>query len=102
MVLDQLISSIRTFLPALYNCVELISLLDFFSAMACYSNKTKTGIFIFIKFKYFIYFLVRPIFGTQLIIRGGRHPILDIKHDAVPNDTVFDIVFMFYNKFFLI
>lgn len=43
MVLDQLISAIRAYLPALYNCVELISLLDFFSAMACYSNKTKTG-----------------------------------------------------------
>lgn len=35
-----------------------------------------------------ILFLVRPIFGNEMVVRQGRHPILDAKLQAVPNDTV--------------
>ncbi|KAI1700843.1 mutS domain V domain-containing protein [Ditylenchus destructor] len=73
LVLDQLIAGIRGYLPALYNVIECISLIDFFAALATYSAKVKG---------------VRPTFGEQLLIRQGRHPILDYKKDVVPNDTL--------------
>uniref|UniRef100_A0A914CRA4 DNA mismatch repair proteins mutS family domain-containing protein n=1 Tax=Acrobeloides nanus TaxID=290746 RepID=A0A914CRA4_9BILA len=71
-VVVQLIESIRKFLPALYNAVEYISFLDFITSLAVYSATVPT---------------VRPIFSTQMVIKQGRHPILDYKHDVIPNDT---------------
>ncbi|KAL7074713.1 hypothetical protein ACQ4LE_006059 [Meloidogyne hapla] len=72
LVLDQMIMNIRTFLPSLYQCAELISLLDCYTSIACYSNKTKT---------------VRPSFSNHIEIIDGRHPILDCRSDVVPNNT---------------
>jgi len=43
LVLEQMIMNIRVYLPSLYQCAELISLLDCYTSIAYYSNKTKTG-----------------------------------------------------------
>lgn len=67
-----MIASIRELLPALYNCIEFLSIIDFYCALARYSSLTHT---------------VRPLFGAKTAIRQGRHPILDFKNrDVVPND----------------
>ncbi|KAF7634374.1 DNA_MISMATCH_REPAIR_2 domain-containing protein [Meloidogyne graminicola] len=71
-ILDQLIVNIRAYLPSLYKSSELISLLDCYASLACYSSKTRT---------------VRPTFSDYIEIIGGRHPILDLRSEAVPNDT---------------
>ena len=73
LVLEQLIGAIRENIPALYNCTEIISLLDFYCALACYSCRMNT---------------VRPKFDTKIDIKDGRHPILDYCKDVVPNSTV--------------
>ncbi|KAL3088612.1 hypothetical protein niasHT_023230 [Heterodera trifolii] len=72
LVLDQLIGSIREYIPALYKCTELVSLFDYYTALACYCSKVQT---------------VRPSFGKELLVLRGRHPILDYRMDVVPNDT---------------
>jgi hypothetical protein len=43
LVLDQLLGSIREYISALYNCAELVSLLDYYTALACYASKVNTG-----------------------------------------------------------
>jgi DNA mismatch repair ATPase MutS len=45
LVLDQMIANIRDYLSSLYQCAELISLLDCYTSIACYSSKTRTGNF---------------------------------------------------------
>uniref|UniRef100_A0A183BPD1 JmjC domain-containing protein n=1 Tax=Globodera pallida TaxID=36090 RepID=A0A183BPD1_GLOPA len=72
LVLDQLIASIREYIPALYKCAELVSLFDYYAALACYCSRVQT---------------VRPSFGKELSIVQGRHPILDYRKDVVPNNT---------------
>uniref|UniRef100_A0A915N0D3 DNA mismatch repair proteins mutS family domain-containing protein n=1 Tax=Meloidogyne javanica TaxID=6303 RepID=A0A915N0D3_MELJA len=72
LVLEQMIMNIRVYLPSLYQCAELISLLDCYTSIAYYSNKTKT---------------VRPKFSNHIKIIDGRHPILDCRADVVPNNT---------------
>uniref|UniRef100_A0A915M415 DNA mismatch repair proteins mutS family domain-containing protein n=1 Tax=Meloidogyne javanica TaxID=6303 RepID=A0A915M415_MELJA len=72
LVLEQMIMNIRVYLPSLYQCAELISLLDCYTSIAYYSNKTKT---------------VRPKFSNHIKIIDGRHPILDCRSDVVPNNT---------------
>uniref|UniRef100_A0A914IC35 DNA mismatch repair protein MutS core domain-containing protein n=1 Tax=Globodera rostochiensis TaxID=31243 RepID=A0A914IC35_GLORO len=72
LVLDQLIASIREYIPALYKCAELVSLFDYYAALACYCSRVQA---------------VRPSFGKELSIVQGRHPILDYRKDVVPNNT---------------
>uniref|UniRef100_A0A914M4T0 DNA mismatch repair proteins mutS family domain-containing protein n=1 Tax=Meloidogyne incognita TaxID=6306 RepID=A0A914M4T0_MELIC len=78
LVLEQMIMNIRVYLPSLYQCAELISLLDCYTSIAYYSNKTKTGSF---------HTIVRPKFSNHIKIIDGRHPILDCRSDVVPNNT---------------
>ncbi|KAI6238704.1 hypothetical protein M3Y99_00651800 [Aphelenchoides fujianensis] len=73
-VIAQLLADIRQYVPALHNCVEFISQLDCFAALANYSAKLNDA--------------VRPRFGPQLAIRGGKHPLLDDSDNTVvPNET---------------
>ncbi|CAD5234537.1 unnamed protein product [Bursaphelenchus xylophilus] len=74
LVVNQCLADVKELLPALYNCVEFLSLLDCFCSFATYSASISTS--------------CRPRFGNQMAIKEGRHPILDNdKVDFVPNDT---------------
>lgn len=66
LVLDQLISSIRLQLPALYSCVELLSLLDFFTSLAFYASRSNTGWF-------YLYLLLKILYKTlQVYVKIGN------------------------------
>ncbi|KAE9548385.1 hypothetical protein FO519_008399 [Halicephalobus sp. NKZ332] len=71
-IIDQAISEIRHMLPALHHVVEILTHLDLLTALGIYSAITKC---------------VRPSFDNEIIIRHGRHPILDSEGEVVPNDT---------------
>lgn len=84
-MLGQCLSELKEFLPVLYNCVEFLSLMDCLCSFAQYSAACKQSG----SFTGPSHLSVRPRFGTQTAIRGGRHPILDNDNVAlVPNDTV--------------
>ncbi|VDM24478.1 unnamed protein product [Toxocara canis] len=71
-----LLSQIRASIACLYNVVEVISNIDYLISLAMYAMKT---------------FTVRPTFSeaNALVIRRGRHPLLDFDSgDVVPNDCV--------------
>uniref|UniRef100_A0AC34GRZ2 DNA mismatch repair proteins mutS family domain-containing protein n=1 Tax=Panagrolaimus sp. ES5 TaxID=591445 RepID=A0AC34GRZ2_9BILA len=71
-LVDQLINEIRQLLPALYHVTEFLTQLDFITALGSYSVATKC---------------VRPKIDTEMMIRNGRHPILDASEPVIPNDT---------------
>uniref|UniRef100_F1KXL2 MutS protein him-14 n=1 Tax=Ascaris suum TaxID=6253 RepID=F1KXL2_ASCSU len=73
-VVVGLLSQIRASIGCLYSVVEVISTIDFLASLAIYAMKTST---------------VRPSFSeaNALVIRRGRHPLLDIAvDDVVAND----------------
>uniref|UniRef100_A0A915A031 DNA mismatch repair protein MutS core domain-containing protein n=1 Tax=Parascaris univalens TaxID=6257 RepID=A0A915A031_PARUN len=73
-VVVGLLSQIRASIGYLYSVVEVISTIDFFASLAMYAMKTPT---------------VRPSFSeaNALVIRRGRHPLLDIAiDDVIAND----------------
>lgn len=59
-------------LPALHHVIEILTHLDLLTALGTYSAITKC---------------VRPSFDNEIIVRHGRHPILDSEGEVVPNDT---------------
>uniref|UniRef100_A0A7E4UUR5 DNA_MISMATCH_REPAIR_2 domain-containing protein n=1 Tax=Panagrellus redivivus TaxID=6233 RepID=A0A7E4UUR5_PANRE len=68
---DQIVASIRALLPALHLVIEFMTHLDMMTALGAYS--TIAG-------------CVRPVIDSEMIVRNGRHPLLE-DHEIVPNDT---------------
>ncbi|CAD5229251.1 unnamed protein product [Bursaphelenchus okinawaensis] len=74
MVVNQCLAGVKDLLPALYSCVEFLSLLDCLCSFATYSSSISVA--------------CRPRFGTQMAVKDGRYAILDNdKTDFIPNDT---------------
>ena len=75
-VLNELLNEVREYIGFLYLLSETIATLDMISAFADVSMSEQW---------------TRPQFGDSLVIRGGRHPILEhMTPDLTPNDTNVD------------
>ena len=75
-VLNELLNEVREYIGFLYLLSETIATLDMISAFADVSMSEQW---------------TRPEFGDSLVIRGGRHPILEhMSCDLTPNDTNVD------------
>ena len=75
-VLNELLNEVREHIGFLYLVSDTIATLDMLIAFA---NVSMTEDYI------------KPHFGDSLVIRGGRHPILEqITGDVTPNDTNVD------------
>ncbi|WKY00838.1 hypothetical protein Q1695_015118 [Nippostrongylus brasiliensis] len=73
-VVQEIIREVRPLVAILYHLMECIATTDMLCSFAVYSANTQT---------------VRPRFGKNVIIKDGRHPLLDstLGDGVVPNDT---------------
>ena len=75
-ILNELLNEVREYIGFLYLLSDTLSSLDM---LVSFANVSMTEDYI------------KPEFGDSLVIRGGRHPILErICVDATPNDTNVD------------
>ncbi|KAK6740314.1 hypothetical protein RB195_008652 [Necator americanus] len=73
-VVQEIIKEIRPSIAVLYHVMDCIATIDFLCSFAVYAFNRET---------------VRPRFGNSIIIKEGRHPLLDYStnDEVVPNDT---------------
>uniref|UniRef100_A0A1I7XU16 DNA_MISMATCH_REPAIR_2 domain-containing protein n=1 Tax=Heterorhabditis bacteriophora TaxID=37862 RepID=A0A1I7XU16_HETBA len=73
-VIQQIIENMRPHAAVLYYVMDAIANIDFLCSLAVYASTTQS---------------VRPRFGTSVMLKGARHPLLDhsMPDRVVPNDT---------------
>ncbi len=98
-VINELLENLRSKIGCLYKLSECVSMLDLLTSFAhacsmsdygnpCFMNNTVHVCSIYVH----VFLLVRPEFTDSLVIRRGRHPILEkLSYETpVPNSTVSD------------